>query len=83
MFLDSDYELFEENPEEYIRRDIEGSDVDTRRRAACDLVKVLSKYFEAKIMEIFGAFIQVNRVVHRNICIFMINERYKRIYYRL
>ncbi|KAI4498822.1 hypothetical protein M0802_005997 [Mischocyttarus mexicanus] len=58
-FRDSDGELFEDNPEEYIRRDIEGSDVDTRRRAACDLVKVLSKYFEAKIMEIFGAYIQV------------------------
>ncbi|XP_029678956.1 exportin-2 [Formica exsecta] len=58
-FRESDSELFEDNPEEYIRRDIEGSDVDTRRRAACDLVKVLSKYFEAKIMEIFGAYIQI------------------------
>ncbi|XP_076244499.1 chromosome segregation 1 [Calliopsis andreniformis] len=58
-FRESDNELFEDNPEEYIRRDIEGSDVDTRRRAACDLVKVLSKSFETKIMEIFGAYIQV------------------------
>ncbi|XP_053981476.1 exportin-2 isoform X2 [Hylaeus anthracinus] len=58
-FRESDNELFEDNPEEYIRRDIEGSDVDTRRRAACDLVKVLSKSFESKIMEIFGAYIQV------------------------
>ncbi|KAG5308621.1 XPO2 protein, partial [Pseudoatta argentina] len=58
-FRESDNELFVDNPEEYIRRDIEGSDVDTRRRAACDLVKVLSKYFEAKIMDIFGAYIQV------------------------
>lgn len=56
---ESDNELFEDNPEEYIRRDIEGSDVDTRRRAACDLVKVLSKYFEGKIMEIFGKYIEV------------------------
>ncbi|XP_011299579.1 exportin-2 [Fopius arisanus] len=56
-FRESDNELFEDNPEEYIRRDIEGSDVDTRRRAACDLVKVLAKYFGAKVMEIFGAFI--------------------------
>ena len=40
-FRPSDEELFEDNPEEYIRRDIEGSDVDTRRRAACDLVKAL------------------------------------------
>ena len=60
MNIESDNELFEDNPEEYIRRDIEGSDVDTRRRAACDLVKVLSKYFESKIMEIFGAYIQVS-----------------------
>ncbi|XP_014473995.1 PREDICTED: exportin-2 isoform X2 [Dinoponera quadriceps] len=58
-FRESDNELFEDNPEEYIRRDIEGSDIDTRRRAACDLVKVLSKYFEMKIMEIFGAYIQI------------------------
>ncbi|CAG2057629.1 unnamed protein product, partial [Timema podura] len=52
-------ELFEDNPEEYIRRDIEGSDVDTRRRSACDLVKVLSRYFEAKMMEIFGQYVKI------------------------
>ncbi|XP_063217026.1 exportin-2 [Bacillus rossius redtenbacheri] len=58
-FRVSDEEMFEDNPEEYIRRDIEGSDVDTRRRAACDLVKVLSLHFEAKMMEIFGQYIQL------------------------
>lgn len=58
-FKASDNELFEFNPEEYIRRDIEGSDVDTRRRAASDLVKVFSKYFENKIIEIFGSYIQI------------------------
>lgn len=57
-FRNSDEELFEDNPEEYIRRDIEGSDVDTRRRAACDLVRVLSKYFEEKMMQIFGQYVQ-------------------------
>ncbi|CAG9563548.1 unnamed protein product [Danaus chrysippus] len=36
-FRESDIELFEDNPEEYVWRDIEGSDVATRRRAACDL----------------------------------------------
>lgn len=51
--------MFEDNPEEYIRRDIEGSDIDTRRRAACDLVKTLSQNFEAKIFEIFGQYLQV------------------------
>lgn len=55
----SDEELFEDNPEEYIRRDIEGSDIETRRRAACDLVKTLSQNFEAKIFEIFGQYLQV------------------------
>lgn len=58
-FRTSDEELFEDNPEEYIRRDIEGSDVDTRRRAACDLVKALSKSFEAQMTEIFGRYVGV------------------------
>ncbi|PNF40478.1 Exportin-2 [Cryptotermes secundus] len=58
-FRVSDEELFVDNAEEYIRRDIEGSDVDTRRRAACDLVRVLSRYFEGKITEIFGSYVQV------------------------
>jgi len=56
----SDEELFEDNPEEYIRRDIEGSDVDTRRRAACDLVKALSKEFEQITMSSFGLYVKVN-----------------------
>jgi len=53
-----DVELFEDNPEEYIRRDLEGSDVDTRRRAACDLVKGLSRHFEEKITGIFGMYVK-------------------------
>merc|ERR1719419_2106444 len=53
-----DIELFEDNPEEYIRRDLEGSDVDTRRRAACDLVKGLSRFFEPQITSTFGSYIQ-------------------------
>ncbi|KAF5296580.1 hypothetical protein FQR65_LT10233 [Abscondita terminalis] len=58
-FRTSDEELFEDNPEEYIRRDIEGSDIDTRRRAACDLVNTLSQNFEDRIMHIFGQYLQV------------------------
>lgn len=60
MYLASDEELFEDNPEEYIRRDIEGSDIDTRRRAACDLVNTLSQNFEQRIMDIFGQYLQVS-----------------------
>lgn len=55
---DCDVELFEDNPEEFIRRDLEGSDVDTRRRAACDLVKGLTRHFEEKITQIFGVYVQ-------------------------
>lgn len=73
---ESDNELFVDNPEEYIRRDIEGSDVDTRRRAACDLVKVLSKYFEAKIMDIFGAYIQV-AIIEKTLISFLTNLYYE------
>lgn len=58
-FRQSDEELFEDSPEEYIRRDIEGSDIDTRRRAACDLVKTLSQNFEAKIFAIFGQYLEI------------------------
>lgn len=58
-FRQSDEELFEDSPEEYIRRDIEGSDVDTRRRAACDLVKTLSQNFEDKIFAIFGRYLEI------------------------
>jgi len=53
-----DVEMFEDNPEEFIRRDLEGSDVDTRRRAACDLVKGLSRHFEEKITSIFGMYVK-------------------------
>ncbi|CAK1543500.1 unnamed protein product [Leptosia nina] len=58
-FRESDMELFEDNPEEYVRRDIEGSDVDTRRRAACDLVRTLAVHYEQKIMSIFGQYVEV------------------------
>ncbi|XP_068140757.1 exportin-2 [Drosophila tropicalis] len=55
----SDEELFEDSPDEYIKRDIEGSDIDTRRRAACDLVKTLSVNFEQKIFGIFGQYLEI------------------------
>lgn len=42
-------EMFEMNWVEYVRRDTEGSDNDTRRRAATDLVKALTARFEAQV----------------------------------
>jgi hypothetical protein len=38
-FRDDDEELFDMNHVEYIRRDIEGSDGDTRRKSASELVR--------------------------------------------
>ena len=38
---DADIELFEDEPIEFIRRDLEGSDNDTRRRAATDFLRQL------------------------------------------
>ena len=43
---DSDIETFEDEPIEFIRRDLEGSDSETRRRAASDFLRVLSDKFE-------------------------------------
>lgn len=65
-FRESDEELFEDNPEEYIRRDIEGSDVDTRRRAACDLVKALSRLFEAQITSVFSQYVNTMLQTYSN-----------------
>lgn len=57
MFRDADEELFEDNPEEYIRKDMEGSDIDTRRRAACDLVRGLCKFFEQAVTTVFSQYV--------------------------
>lgn len=46
---DSDMELFEDEPIEFIRRDLEGSDSDTRRRAATDFLRQLMSNFEASV----------------------------------
>jgi len=60
-FRTADEEQFEDNPEEYIRRDLEGSDIDTRRRAACDLVRGFGKNFEGPITRVFSQY--VNRML--------------------
>lgn len=45
------------NPIEYIRRDSEGSDSDTRRRTAADLVRALTEKFEAQVTEMFTGYV--------------------------
>lgn len=49
QFREEDEELFEDNHVEYIRRDLEGSDADTRRRGACELVKALTAKFPEQV----------------------------------
>lgn len=66
QFRASDEELFEDNPEEYIRRDVEGSDVDTRRRAASDLVQALCKSFEGPVIQNFSQYVQGLLTEYRN-----------------
>jgi exportin-2 (importin alpha re-exporter) len=49
---DSDIEMFEDEPIEFIRRDLEGSDSETRRRAASDFLRQLSDSFEKSVSQI-------------------------------
>ena len=56
-FRETDEELFEDNPEEYLRRDLEGSDIGTRRYSATNLIRGLCRYFEAPITAIFTSYI--------------------------
>eukprot|EP01060_Flectonema_neradi_P016129 TRINITY_DN2271_c1_g1_i3.p1 TRINITY_DN2271_c1_g1~~TRINITY_DN2271_c1_g1_i3.p1 ORF type:complete len:684 (+),score=130.55 TRINITY_DN2271_c1_g1_i3:1689-3740(+) len=48
-----DVEMFEDEPEEYIRRDIEGSDQHTRRRVACEFTHALCKNYQTTVSGIF------------------------------
>ncbi|KAJ8623475.1 hypothetical protein MRB53_032004 [Persea americana] len=55
---EEDEELFEMNYVEYIRRDIEGSGLDTRRRIACELLKGIAKYYRDRVKEMVSMKIQ-------------------------
>ncbi len=56
-FREADEEMFEDNPEEYIRRDLEGSDIGTRRHSSSSLVRGLCKHLEGSVMAIFSGYI--------------------------
>lgn len=49
---ESDEELFEDEPIEFIRRDLEGSDSETRRRAATDFLRRLAEKFEQSVTKV-------------------------------
>ncbi|KAI3444397.1 hypothetical protein Pfo_001062 [Paulownia fortunei] len=58
MLRDEDEELFEMNHVEFIRRDMEGSDLDTRRRIACELLKGIALNYKEKVTEKVSAQVQ-------------------------
>lgn len=49
MATEADEELFEDNPIDYIHKDMEGSDQDTRRRSAMEFVRALMKFFPQQV----------------------------------
>ncbi|KAI3976144.1 hypothetical protein MKX01_017061 [Papaver californicum] len=49
---EEDEELFDFNYVEFVRRDIEGSDVDTRRRIACELLKGMATNYKTEVQSI-------------------------------
>jgi exportin-2 (importin alpha re-exporter) len=54
---ESDIEQFEDEPIEFIRRDLEGSDTDSRRRAATDFLKKLQEKFEGLVTGVAGTYV--------------------------
>lgn len=54
---ESDIEMFEDEPIEFIRRDLEGSDTDSRRRAATDFLRKLLEKFETLVTQVVFRYI--------------------------
>ena len=55
---DSDVEMFEDEPIEFIRRDLEGSDSETRRRAATDFLRQLMEQFEQSVTTVVMGYVE-------------------------
>mmetsp|Transcript_24536 Transcript_24536/g.59067 ORF Transcript_24536/g.59067 Transcript_24536/m.59067 type:complete len:963 (+) Transcript_24536:192-3080(+) len=55
---ENDQENFEYNGLEYVRRDMEGSDVDTRRRTTVDFIRGLCKFFEKEVTAIMNGYVE-------------------------
>ncbi|CAM1508372.1 Fc.00g052200.m01.CDS01 [Cosmosporella sp. VM-42] len=54
---ETDLELFEDEPIEFIRRDLEGSDTDSRRRSATDFLRKLQERFETPVTNVVSRYI--------------------------
>lgn len=53
-----DEELFVDSPDGWVAQELEGANTETRRRAAVDFVRVLSRHFEARMTQVFGQYVQ-------------------------
>ncbi|KAH9814533.1 Cse1-domain-containing protein [Melampsora americana] len=60
MLREFEVEMFEDDPAEFVRRDLEGSDNDTRRQAATNFTRALMEQFEAKVTQIITTYVQDN-----------------------
>ncbi|CAB3408856.1 unnamed protein product [Caenorhabditis bovis] len=58
LLRQEDLEMFEDEPLDYMKRDIEGTDVGTRRRGAIDLARGLCRRFEDVMMPTLSEIIQ-------------------------
>ncbi|KAK5120062.1 hypothetical protein LTR85_006543 [Meristemomyces frigidus] len=52
LLRETDIETFEDEPIEFIRRDLEGSDEDTRRRGATNFLRKLMEQFEKLVTDV-------------------------------
>lgn len=57
--------MFEDDPREFIKRDLEGSDADTRRRASADLVRGLLERFAKEVTNIFSTHINSSLTLYK------------------
>ncbi|KAI1711044.1 cse1 domain-containing protein [Ditylenchus destructor] len=54
MLRQEDVEMFQQEPFEFLKRDIEGSDLETRRRGATEFVRALCRQFEQQVFGILS-----------------------------
>ncbi|KAI8805732.1 Cse1-domain-containing protein [Cladochytrium replicatum] len=52
-----DEEVFEDEPIEYVRREVDGSEAETRRRGATELVRGLLENFSKEVTAIFSSYV--------------------------
>ncbi|KAI9741905.1 MAG: importin-alpha export receptor [Cirrosporium novae-zelandiae] len=57
---ESDMEMFEDEPIEFIRRDLEGSDSETRRKAATDFLKQLLGQFQQTVTKVVTKYVDLH-----------------------